>query len=126
MKELIKEYLETIKNIQECNEVGLVPYELNSERVRLHRKIADYLGLKNEFEYLRLKEIFSNMNLICSIYSSCEEWKLKDRTDIALMTNNLFYFLSSSEALLFIEGKASDLRQLPCIQNHIKEVSEEL
>lgn len=126
MKELIKEYLEIIKNIQECNEVGLVPYELNSERVRLHRKIADYLGLKNEFEYLRLKEIFSNMNLICSIYSSCEEWKLKDRTDIALMTNNLFYFLSSSEARLFIEGKASDLKQLPCIQNHIKEVSEEL
>lgn len=126
MKELIKEYLETIKNIQECNEVGLVPYELNSERVRLHRKIADYLGLKNEFEYLRLKEIFSNMNLICSIYSSCEEWKLKDRTDIALMTNNLFYFLSSSEALLFIEGKVSDLKQLPCIQNHIKEVNEEL
>ena len=62
MKELIKEYLETIKNIQECNEVGLIPYELNSERVRLHRKIADYLDLKNESEYLRLREIFSNMD----------------------------------------------------------------
>ena len=122
MKELIKEYLETIKNIQECNEVGLIPYELNSERVRLHRLIADYLGLKNESEYLRLKEIFSNMDLICSIYSDCEEWKLRDSTDIALMTNNLFYFLSSREAVLFIEGKVSNLKQLHCIQNHIKEI----
>ncbi|MBQ3801802.1 MAG: hypothetical protein II837_16095 [Treponema sp.] len=122
MKELIKEYLETIKNIQGCNEVGLIPYELNSERVRLHRLIADYLGLKNESEYLRLKEIFSNMDLICSIYSDCEEWKLRDSTDIALMTNNLFYFLSSREAVLFIEGKVSNLKQLHCIQNHIKEI----
>ncbi len=122
MKELIKEYLETIKNIQECNEAGLIPYELNSERVRLHRKIADYLGLKNESEYLRLKDIFSNMDLICSIYSECEEWKLRDNTDIALMTNDLFWFLSSSEARLFIEGKASDLKQLPCIKSHIREI----
>lgn len=122
MKELIREYLETIKNIQECNEVGLVPYELNSERIRLHRKIADYLDLKNESEYLRLKEIFSNMDLICSIYSECEEWKLRDSTDIALMTHDLFWFLSSSEARLFIDGKVSDLKRLPCIQNHIKEI----
>lgn len=122
MKELIKEYLETIKNIQECNEVGLVPYELNSKRIKLHRKIADYLDLKNESEYLRLKEIFSNMDLICNIYSECEEWKLMDSTDVALMTNNLFWFLSSSEARLFIDGKVSDLKRLPCIQNHIKEI----
>lgn len=125
MKELIKKYLETIKNIQECNEVGLIPYELNSERVRLHRKIADYLGLKNEAEYLRLREIFSNMDLICNIYSDCEEWELRDSTDVVLMTNNLYWFLSSSEARLFIEGKVSDLKQLHCIQNHIKEMKNE-
>lgn len=122
MKELIKEYLKTIKNIQECNEVGLIPYELNSERLRLHRKIADYLGLKNEYEYLRLRKIFSNMDLICNIYSDCEEWKLRDSTDIALMTNALFRFLSSSEARLFINGKVGNLKQLHCIQNHIKEI----
>ncbi len=116
MKGLIKEYLETIKNIQECNEVGLIPYELNSERVRLHRKIADYLDLKNEIEYLRLKEIFSNMDLICSIYSECEEWKLRDSTDVALMTNNLYWFLTSAEAKMFIQGDVKELKHLPCFQ----------
>ena len=117
MKELLIEYLEVIKNIQECNETGLLPYTLNTERVRLHRKIADYLGLKNEFEYLRLKEIFSNMDSICCIYSNCEEWKLKDHTDIVLMADNLKRFLTSAEAKMFIQGDVKELKFLPCFRN---------
>ena len=117
MRELIKEYLTTLKNIQDCNESGLIPYELNSERIRLHREIADYLNIKNEYEYLRLREIFSNMDLICGIYSEAEEWKLRNYTDIVLMTNNLFYFLTSAEARLFIEGKVKELNHLPCFRN---------
>lgn len=117
MKELIKEYLETIKNIQECNEVDLISYELNSERIRLHRKIADYLGLKNEFEYLKLKEIFANMDLICNLYSECEEWKLENHTDVVLMANDLYRFLTSAEARLFIQGDVKELKHLPCFRS---------
>lgn len=116
MKELLVEYLETIKNIQECNEVGLIPYELNSERVRLHRMIADYMDVKNEWEYLKLKEIFANMDLICRLYSDCEEWKLENHTDVVLMANDLYKFLTSSEAKMFIQGDVKELKYLPCFQ----------
>lgn len=50
MKELLKDYLRTIKGIQECDEMGVSPYSLNNERIRLHKKIADRLGLKGEAE----------------------------------------------------------------------------
>ncbi len=116
MKELLKEYLHIIKNIQECKELGVNPYELNSQRIRLHRKIADYFGIKNEAEYLKLREIFSNMDLICGLYSTCEEWKLKDNTDIALMADNLNRFLGSAEARMFIQGDVAELKQLPCFK----------
>lgn len=120
MMKLLKEYLRTIKNIQECQELGVNPYglyELNNQRIRLHRKIADYFGIKNEAEYLKLREIFSNMDLICDLYSKCEEWKLKDNTDIALMADNLNRFLGSAEARMFIQGDVSELKQLPCFRN---------
>ena len=116
MKELLIEYLEVIKNIQECNETGLLPYTLNTERVRLHRKIAEYLGIKNEMEYLKLKEIFANMDLICRLYSECEEWKLENHTDIVLMADNLKRFLTSAEAKMFIQGDVKELKHLPCFQ----------
>lgn len=114
MKGLLKDYLRTIKGIQECDEMGVSPYSLNNERIRLHRKIFEYLGLKNEFQYLRLKEVFSNMDLVCSLYSACEEWKLKDATDISLMADNLNRFLGSAEARLFLEGDVEELKNLPC------------
>lgn len=114
MKELLKDYLRTIKGIQECDEMGVSPYSLNNERIRLHKKIANLLGLKSEAEYLRLKEVFSNMDLVCSLYSACEEWKLKDETDISLMADNLNRFLGSAEARLFLEGDVSALKNLPC------------
>lgn len=117
MKELLIEYLEVLKNIQECNETGLLPYTLNTERVRLHRKIADYLDVKNEYEYLRLREIFANMDLICGLYSECEEWKLKSHTDVVLMADNLNKFLTSSEAKMFIQGDVKELKFLPCFRN---------
>jgi hypothetical protein len=114
MKEFLKDYLRTIKSIQECNEMGVSPYSLNNERIRLHKKIVDLLGLKGEVGYLRLKEVFSNMELVCGLYSACEEWKLKDETDISLMADNLRRFLGSAEARLFLEGDVSALKNLPC------------
>ena len=116
MKELLVEYLETIKNIQECNETSLLPYALNTERVRLHRMIADYMDVKNEWEYLKLKEIFANMDLICKLYSDCEEWKLENHTDVVLMADNLYRFLTSAEAKMFIQGDVKELKHLPCFQ----------
>lgn len=114
-KELYKQaYLRTIKGIQECNEMGVSPYSLNNERIRLHKKIADLLGLKGEAEYLRLKEVFSNMELICGLYSYSEEWRLRGEIDISLMANNLHWFLGSAEARLFLEGDVSALKNLPC------------
>ena len=116
MKELLVEYLETIKNIQECNETDLLPYALNTERVKLHRMIADYMDVKNEWEYLKLKEIFANMDLICRLYSDCEEWKLENHTDVVLMANDLYKFLTSAEAKMFIQGDVKELKHLPCFQ----------
>lgn len=116
MKELLIEYLEIIKNVQECNETGLLSYTLNTERVRLHRKIANYLDIKNEMEYLKLKEIFANMDLICRLYSECEEWKLKNHTDVVLMADDLYRFLTSAEAKMFIQGDVKELKHLPCFR----------
>lgn len=117
MKELLVEYLEIIKNIQDYEGEGGFPiYSLNQERLRLHRMIADYMNIKNELEYIKLKEIFANMDLICRLYSKCEEWKLKDHTDIVLMADNLKRFLTSAEAKMFIQGDVKELKHLPCFQ----------
>ena len=116
MQKLLKEYLEIIKNIQECNEGGFIVYSLNQERIRLHRKIMDYLGLQNESEYLRLKEVFANMDKICEIYSTCEEWKLKDETDIKHMSRYLRIFLTSAEGRFYLEGKTVPLLELACMK----------
>ena len=117
MKELLVEYLEIIKNVQEYEGEGGFPiYSLNQERVRLHRKIADYLDIKSEMEYLKLKEIFANMDLICGLYSECEEWKLENHTDVVLMANDLYKFLTSAEAKMFIQGDVKELKHLPCFQ----------
>ena len=118
MKGLLKDYLRVVRSVQSCGEAGIAVYSLNNERIRLHKKIADWLGLKGEVEYLRLKEVFSNMELVCSLYSTCEEWKLKDETDISLMANNLHWFLTSAEARLFLEGDVKELKNLPCFRRN--------
>ncbi len=117
MLELLKEYLEIIKNVQEYEGEGGFPiYSLNQERIRLHRMIADYMDVKNEWEYLKLKEIFANMDLICKLYSDCEEWKLENHTDVVLMANDLYKFLTSAEAKMFIQDDVKELKHLPCFQ----------
>lgn len=118
MKELLKDYLRVVRSIQSCGEAGIAVYSLNNERIRLHKKIADYFGLKGEVGYLRLKEVFSNMDLVCGLYSACEEWKLKDETDISLMADNLNRFLGSAEARLFLEGDVEELKNLPCFRRN--------
>ena len=120
MKELLIEYLEVIKNIQDCNNDGVpVVYTLNQERIKLHRQIMDCLGLKNEYEYLRLKDVFGNMDKICGIYSQCEEWKLKDESDVKAMSQYLERFFTSAEGSFFLEGKTVPLEKLPCISHNV-------
>ena len=121
MIDLLIEYLEVIKNIQDCNNSGLpVVYTLNQERIKLHRKIMDYMGLKNEYEYLRLKDVFGNMDKICEIYSQCEEWKLKNESDVKVMSQYLEKFLTSAEGRFFLEGKTVPLLDLPCIRHNVR------
>ena len=117
MLELLKEYLEIIKNVQDYEGEGGFPiYSLNQERIRLHRKIMDYLGLKNESEYLRLKDIFANIDKICEIYSECEEWKLKNENDIKRMAQYLEIFITSQECYWYLKGKSVPLLELPCMK----------
>ena len=117
MRELLVEYLEIIKNVQDYEGEGGFPiYSLNQERIRLHRKIMDYLDLKNESEYSRLKEVFSNMDKVCAIYSECEEWKLKDESDINQMARYLERFITSQECYWFLRGKYTSLLKLPCFK----------
>ena len=118
MKGLLKNYLRVVRSVQSCGEAGIVVYSLNNERIRLHKKIADLLGLKGELQYLKLKEVFSNLDLVCALYSTCEEWKLKDETDISLMADNLDRFLGSAEARLFLEGDVEELKNLPCFRRN--------
>ena len=56
------------------------------------------------------------MDKVCEIYSECEEWKLKDESDINHMARYLERFLTSQECRLYLEGRAISLLQLPCIK----------
>ena len=56
------------------------------------------------------------MDLICRLYSDCEEWKLENHTDVVLMANDLYKFLTSAEAKMFIQGDVKELKHLPCFQ----------
>lgn len=116
-RDTIKEYLECIKNIQDCITSGMVPYTLEQKRVGLHNKIAKYLDCDSTSKYEALKEIFSNMDIICKIYSECDEWKLETERDIKMMSQYLEYFLTSAECRLYLEGKVSSLFNLHCIKN---------
>ena len=112
MRDLIKEYLQTIKDIQElgCTQT---PYALEEQRQKLHshilNRISTYLctdGYNSYTDaYIRSKTIFNNLDIICNIYSECEEWKLLDEGDVSAMTNYLFRYITSSECLMYLEGK---------------------
>lgn len=106
LSELLKEYLTTIRDIKDCQIIGFNPYELNEKRIDLHYKIIKCLGLKED-TYLRLKTFTDNLDKVCEIYSACEEWKLKTSRDINMLAKDLERFLTSAEAMNYLEGKTN-------------------
>ena len=119
LNELLTDYLECIKNIQELQQsTGNTYYMLNQERSRLHREILNRLGFKDEESYMRLKEIFACMDMVCRIYSECDEWKLRTRSDVKFMRRYLERFLTSAECYLFLEGKSVPFRELSSIKRY--------
>ena len=121
LKAVIKDYVETLKNIQELGEIK-TPYALDELRNTLHKQILDLLSCYADFKdftdvYIRSKTIFENLDLICEIFSTCEEWKLKSAGDVSAMSRYLWTYLTTSETLMYLEGRVN----LPV---HIRKLSE--
>lgn len=102
MIELLRNYLYTIKAMQDCGETL---YSLNQKRIELHNKIIEALGISQFGGYLRLKLFTDNLDKVCELYSTAEEWKLKTDYDVRWMAKYLERLLSSTEARLYLEGK---------------------
>ncbi|MBO6130933.1 MAG: hypothetical protein J6P28_03095 [Treponema sp.] len=121
LKAVIKDYVETLKNIQEVGGIK-TPYALDEMRNKLHRQILCNLSKLADFKdfsdaYIRSKTIFENLDLICEIFSTCEEWKLKSAGDVSAMSRYLLTYLTTSETLMYLEGRGN----LPV---HIRKLSE--
>lgn len=101
LKDLIEEYLQTLADVQSSG-FERTPYILEIRRIDLHQKIADFLG---EDTYFKLKDIFSNLDKVCSLYSDCNEWELKDDFDVSRMSEYLVKYLASDECQMYLEGK---------------------
>ena len=108
LEDLLKDYLFTVKNIQE---IGMIqtPYALEEQRQKLHHQILEELntcyGLGNISDiYIRSKTIFENLDVINGLYSECEEWKLKTDTDVVLMARDLNKYLTSAECRMYLSG----------------------
>ena len=109
LRDRIKGYMETLKNIQELGE-NKTPYALDEMRNKLHRQILCTLSKLADFKdfsdaYIRSKTIFENLDVICEIFSSCEEWKLESDGDVSAMTTYLWHYLAASETLMYLEGR---------------------
>lgn len=102
MTELLKDYLYVIKAMQDCGE-NL--YSLNQRRIELHRKIVETLGISPLGGYLRLKLFTDNLDKVNNLYSGDEAWRLKTDSDVRWMAKYLERLLSSTEAMLYLEGK---------------------
>ena len=102
MKELLEQYLYVIKAMQDC---GATLYSFNQKRIELHTKIVETLGISQFEGYLRLKLFTDNLDKVCELYSTAEEWKLQSDRDVEFMAKYLERLLSSTEARLYLEGK---------------------
>lgn len=101
LEELVEEYLQTLADIQSSG-LERTPYTLEIRRIDLHQKIADYLG---KDMYFKLKDIFCNLDKVCSLYSDCDEWKLKDDFDVSRMSESLVRYLMSDDCQMYLEEK---------------------
>ena len=111
LRDIIKDYIQTLKNIQELGE-NKTPYALDEMRNKLHRQILCTLSSFADFKdfsdvYIRSKTIFENLDAICEIFSSCEEWKLELDGDVSAMTTYLWHYLIAPETLMYLEGKVN-------------------
>lgn len=105
--DLLQNYLYTLKDIQDMG-MEKTPYALEEQRNKLHHQIIEELPLeKNNFStvYLLSKRIFENLDIINGLYSNCSEWKLQTVRDISMMAKDLYRYLTSSECLMYLEGK---------------------
>lgn len=113
LKNNIREYLETLKRIQEFRDMGcdLTPYHLEVSRQKKHSDIIDsimgYLPEGTDRDEIRWlsKDIFYNLDKVCEVYSTANEWMLKDDVDVLHMTDYLNKFLVCRKTLMYLEGK---------------------
>ena len=113
LRDIINDYMETLKNIQELGENKTpyeTPYALDEMRNKLHRQILCSLSNLADFKdfsdaYIRSKTIKENLDAICEIFSSCEEWKLESDGDVSAMTTYMWHYLTASETLMYLEGR---------------------
>lgn len=114
MEQAIYNYLANLKAIQDYQaDTGDIstPYALEMRRQALHEElVSTYTALCLDDDlvsvfdvYDKSKIVFGNLDKICEIYSSCEEWKLKDNSDVRTMAKYLDKFLSSSEVKNYFE-----------------------
>ena len=114
MEHVIFNYLANLKAIQDyhadTDDIS-TPYALEMRRQDLHVELVSTytaLCLNDDLVdavdvYAKSKIIFANLDKICEIYSSCDEWKLKDNSDVRTMAKYLDKFLSSSEVKNYFE-----------------------
>lgn len=111
--ELIETYLFILKDIENTidDNVGLTMYTFEMSRQRLHNEITDELmtwlpeGIDRNVVYNRSKEIFSNLDKVCKVYSTAEEWKSNDYYDIKDMAKYVRNYLVLSVVRQYISGK---------------------
>ena len=108
LENLLKDYLNTIKNIQETGMIQ-TPYMLEEQRQKLHHQILEELNscykLGNLPDiYIRSKTIFENLDVINGLYSGCEEWKLKTDRDVVMMSRDLNNYITSVECRMYLSG----------------------
>lgn len=111
--ELIEEYLFTLKDIENTIEDngGLTMYTFEVSRQELHNEIVDEFmtwlpeGIDRNIVYNRSKEIFNNLDKVCKVYSSAEEWKSDDYFDVKDMAKYVRNYLTLSVVRQYLSGR---------------------
>lgn len=111
--EIIEDYLFTLKDIEDTidDNGGLTIYTFEVSRQELHNEIVDEFmtwlpeGIDRNIVYNRSKEIFSNLDKVCKVYSNAEEWKSDEYFDIKDMAKYVRNYLTLSVVRQYLSGK---------------------
>lgn len=111
--DLIEDYLFTLKDIENTidDNGGLTMYTFEVSRQELHNEIVDEFmtwlpeGIDRNIVYTRSKEIFSNLDKVCKLYSTAEEWKSDDYFDVMDMAKYVRNYLTLSVVRQYISGR---------------------